>query len=190
MITNYKCPKCGKNLYENNEKLVCPNIFCSYSISLNEYIEINYNKPDICYTLGKTDTNGKVSFEFCTNTNRFFIRVDKANAFDKTPCLYGSYSIDKISSIKVIEKESVIYELDVDNILTSADGVLFGSLKQPTNLFAKISNNKRLKYVLILSINDIKIPSFYIRIRDIDVMYKFIKTVEFFKSNLGKKDSE
>lgn len=187
METKYICPKCGKPMeLFDNDTLYCEGLFCGQEMSLAKY----FLAPDINITLGKTKTNGNVRFLINSTNKNFAIEVDKVDNLNGDICNFGPFDIDKLLSVQVETGNNIVYENKNGCIPMLAGGILFGAIgalagSMITNQKQQIKNNA--VYNLILTIDDIRIPSFYIETNDSDLVYKFVNTIELLRPHNPSK---
>ena len=86
---------------------------------------------------------------------------------------------------------NIVYENKNGSIPMLAGGILFGSVgaiagSMITNQKQNIKN--KISYHLILKIDDIRIPSFYIETEDSDLVYKFVNTIELLRPQNPNKN--
>jgi len=178
------CPKCNGPLKVSKDKemVFCKKIFrCSYSAPMAEYL-LN---PDVRIKLGKTKTNGNIYFLANSQTKKFAIDVDKLNSFEcYDPKTLGPFEIEKLIEVSIHQNDAVVYKNNHGTLPMIAGGVLFGSLGAVAGSI--ISNKKEemtteRSCTIILKINDIRIPACCIETKDIDLVCKFINTIEILK---------
>ncbi|HBP43085.1 MAG TPA: hypothetical protein DD621_00110 [Clostridiales bacterium] len=182
MGNKYICARCGRQMKLDNETntLTCKGIFCRHEISLAEYLL----SPDINILLGKTKTNGEVLFLINSKDKKFAIEVDKVDNLNSEICNFGPFDINQLLNVQIVTDNNILYENKNGHIPMLAGGILFGSVgaiagSMITNQKQNIKN--KVSYHLILKINDIRIPSFYIETEDSDLVYKFINTIELLR---------
>ncbi|MBO5229474.1 MAG: hypothetical protein J6B20_01605 [Clostridia bacterium] len=188
MESKYICPKCGKQMLLNTQDniLLCKSIFCGKEMSVAEYNLC----PDISMLLGETKTNGDVLFLINSKDKKFAIEVDKVDNLNSEICNFGPFVINKLLSVQVVTDNNIVYENKNGSIPMLAGGILFGSVgaiagSMITN--QKQSIKKKMSHHLILKIDDIRIPSFYIETEDSDLVYKFINTIELLRPQNDKE---
>lgn len=183
MENEYPCPECGKCMKLDSYKniLSCKNVFCEHQMPLAEYLL----SPDIRILLGKTKINGKVIFLTNSKNKKFAIEVDKTDNTYSSVCNFGPFDIDKLQSVQITVDNNIIYENKYNSLPMIAGGILFGSIGA---IAGSIITNKKqdikrkVTYNLILKIEDIHVPAFYIEVDDKDLVYKFINTIELLRS--------
>ncbi len=188
MENKYTCPKCGKQMLLNTRYniLLCKSFFCGKEISLAEYDLY----PDISMLLGKTKTNGEILFLINSEDKKFAIEVDKADNLNSKICNYGPFDISKLLNVQIVTDNNIVYENKNGCMPMLAGGVLFGSVgaiagSMITNQTQSIK--QKTLYHLILKIDDIRIPSFYVETEDGDLVYKFINTIELLRPQKDKQ---
>lgn len=189
MENKYICPRCGKQMKLNNDTnvLSCKGIFCDQEMSLSEYLL----SPDINILLGRTKTNGDVLFLINSKDKKFAIEVDRVDNLNSETCNFGPFDIDKLLNIQVVTDNNIVYENKNGSIPMLTGGILFGSVgaiagSMITNQKENIKN--KISYHLILKIDDIRIPSFYIETEDSDLVYKFVNTIELLRPQNPNKN--
>ena len=179
----YKCPKCGgyMDFDSDSNYLCCNGFFCGNQIPMAEYLL----SPDISMSLGKTKTNGNIIFYINSKTKKFAVEVDKVdNLIGSNMCSFGPFEIEKLLGVQVLTDNAVVYENKSSSVPMIAGGLLFGSLGAIAG--SMVSNKKqkikeKIHYSLLIKIDDIRIPSFYIETADSDLVYKFVNTIEFLR---------
>ena len=168
MENKYICPRCGKQMKLNNDSniLSCKGFFCGQEISLAKYLL----SPDINMLLGKTKTNGDILFLINSKDKKFAIEVERVDNLNSETCNFGPFDIDKLLNVQVATDNNIVYENKNGSIPMLAGGILFGSIVK-----------NKTSYHLILKIDDIRIPSFYIETEDSDLVYKFVNTIELLR---------
>lgn len=183
--TEFTCPTCGKKmkLDTNENVLYCTNWFVRHTYSLAEFLLA----PDLSINVGKTKSNGQITFLFNSKTNKFAIEVEKSANLNSDICNFGPFEIGDLLEIQVIQDNNVVYENKSSVVPMIAGGMLFGPMGAVAGsiISNKKENIKKLT-TLILKINEILLPSLYIETYDKDVVFKFINTIEFLKSKAKK----
>lgn len=182
MDNDYTCPRCGRKMKFNarNNTLACRFVFCGIHRPLAVYLL----SPDVEITLGMTKTNGLVNFFINSQTKKFAIEVDRLNNSYQGVCNFGPFDIDKLLSVQILDNESIVYENKNSGIPMLAGGFLFGAIGAVAG--SMISNQKqsvrsKTSYTLILKIDNIHIPSFYIETDDNDLIFKFVNAIELLR---------
>ena len=178
----YTCPKCGRQSMElvDDNNLQCRGFFCGYKMSSVEY----QLSPDINMLLGETKTNGAITFLLNSKKKEFAIIVDRVDNLTDENCYFGPYEISKLLDIQLIVDNSVVYENKSNALPMIAGGVMFGAIGSVAG--SMISNNKtqiknKRLFNLLIRIDDIRIPAFYVETYDSDLVYKFINTIELIR---------
>lgn len=182
MENKYICPICKRQMKLNNENnILSGNFFsCGHSISLAKYLLT----PDINMLLGKTKTNGDILFLINSQNKKFAIEVDRVDNLNSKICNFGPFDINKLLNVQITVDDNIVYENKSSNIPMLAGGILFGSIGAVAgSIIANQKQNikKKKLYSLLLNIDDIQIPSFYIETEDSDLVYKFINTIELLR---------
>lgn len=187
MENKYLCPICGKQMNLNDERniLVCKKFFCGHQEPLASYLLT----PDINMLLGRTKTNGDIYFLINSKDKKFAIEVDRVDNLNCDVCNFGPFDLKQLLSVQVVIDDNIVYENKNGTLPMLAGGILFGSIGAIAG--SMISNQKqnikkKKVYNLILKIDNIQIPSFYIETEDSDLVYKFINTIELLRPQQKK----
>ena len=178
-IAKLKCPECGEKIhtYDKGRRGVC--VKCDYS----DFVEFFEVTPDICITVGKTKSNGRITFFFNSKTKNFYVETHKIFHNRKA---FGPYKATHLLEIQVSYEDKLIYEKQISSAPMIAGGVLFGAVGALAGSMIGKENHKIKKdsfAILRIKIDDIKNPSYYIESKDLDIIYKFINIVELLNSN-------